>query len=353
MGTHYNVRNVEWGKWGKPPFQPPERIFMRKSSITLKHFKEVQVHHFLHNSREKPTSNSIFDTKNNYTNRSYKESIKTFWKELNKRIKKYTERTGKKLPKNTIKHISGIFNIDENTTMDQIKKVIEYLEKSLDTKVIQYSIHKDEGHIDPDTGEKKINYHVHVEMLGLDSEGRSVRKKIDRKYLINLQTEVSKILGMERGESVKKTRRKRLDTYEYKKHKKLEDETIKQLKQQIKELKKENEKLKLENTELKEEVKEKKNKLKKIREILILINKKIQLYTKEDYKELSNIKKQLKNVDSKLLSSIDNSIDELVDYYINKLNESVDVINQLTEYIKQLEQLKTNKKRKYKKEFKL
>ena len=200
-----------------------------------------------------------------------------------------------------------------------------------------------------------------MEMLGLDSEGRSVRKKIDRKYLRNLQTKVSQILGMERGESVKKTRRKRLDTYEYKRHKKLEDETIKQLKNEIKQLKNnntklknENEKLKLENAELKEEVKEKKNKLKKIREILILINKKVNIYKKEDYKELSDIKKQLKNIDSKLLSSIDNNIDELVDYYINKLNESQNNINGLIEYINQLEQLKNNnKKRKYKNQFKL
>jgi len=207
---------------------------MRKSSITLKHFKEVQVHHFIHNSREKPTSNSIFSVENNYTNRDYKNSMKTFWKYFNERVKKYTAQTGKKLPKNTIKHISGIFNITDTTTKEQVENVIKYLEESLDTKVIQYSIHKDEGYIDEETGEKKINYHVHFEMIGLDSNGRSVRKKIDRKYLINLQTKVSEILGMERGESVKKTHRKRLDTYEYKRHKKLEEETIKHLKNSLK-----------------------------------------------------------------------------------------------------------------------
>jgi len=322
MGTHYNVRNVEWGNGGKPPFQPPKRILMRKSSITLKHFKEVQVHHFIHNSREKPTSNSIFSTENNYTNKDYKSSIKSFWKYFNERVKKYTAQTGKKLPKNTIKHISGIFNITDTTTKEQVEKVIKYLEESLDTKVIQYSIHKDEGYIDPDTGEKKINYHVHIEMLGLDSNGRSVRKKIDRKYLINLQTEVSKILNMERGESVKKTRRKRLDTHEYKRHKKLEEETIKQLKTEIKELKQENEKLKEELEITKEEIKKNNRLLKDIRNYIKTINKGLELFVKEDYQEITKIQKELRKYNYTTLTELRENINKLIKYYQQKIEST-------------------------------
>ncbi len=314
---------------------------MRKSSIHLEHHKEVMVGYFFHNSREKPTHNSIFSVENNFTNVNGRTAVKTFWNELGKRIKKYTERTGKKLPKNTIKHISGIFNINENTTKEEVEKVIKYLEDTLDTKVIQYSIHKDEGHID-ENGNKKINYHVHLEMLGLDSEGRSIRKKIDRKYLRNLQTEVSKILKMKRGEDVRKTRRKRLDTYQYKEHIKRQKSELQELKNEIKQLKIENEKLKKENQNLKEELKLRKQKLKKIREILILINKKIQLYTKDDYKQISNIKKQLKQLTKdKLVMEVDKNIDNLVDYYINIIKESVDNINMLTNEIQRLQALKT------------
>lgn len=319
---------------------------MRKSSIHLEHHKEVMVGYFFHNSREKPTVNSIFSTENNFTNVDGRTAVKMFWNELGKRIKKYTERTGKKLPKNTIKHISGIFNINENTTKEEIEKVIKYLEDSLDTKVIQYSIHRDEGYVD-ENGNKKINYHVHLEMLGLDSNGRSIRKKIDRKYLRNLQTEVSKILKMERGEDVRKTKRKRLDTYEYKEHIKRQNNEIQKLKNEIKQLKNENEELKKENQELKEELKERKEKLKKIREILILINKKIQLYSKEDYKEISNIKKQLKQItNNNLIMEIDKNIDNLVDYYINIIRESIDNINMLKEEIQRLQTLKTTTTRK-------
>lgn len=339
---------------------------MRKSSITLKHFNDVQVHHFLHNSREKPTSNSIFSTEKNYTNADGRTAIKNFWNELNKRIKKYTERTNKKLPKNTIKHISSIFNIDENTTKEQIENVIKYLEKSLDTKVIQYSIHYDEGHID-ENGNKKVNYHVHLEMLGLDSNGRSVRKKITRQFLRNLQTEVAKILNMERGQDVRKTKRKRLDTYEYKRYKKLLDEETKKLKEELKKKENEIKKLKDENTflkkrildkekeledknneisDLKNELKERKEKLKTLRQILILINKKVNLYTKEDYKKISNIKKEIKNItNNKLVKELDESIDELVEHYINIIQEAVDNINILQNEIQQLQQLKTNNKR--------
>ncbi len=321
---------------------------MRKSSIHLEHHKEVMVGYFFHNSREKPTVNSIFSTENNFTNMSGRESIKMFWNELGKRIKKYTERTGKKLPKNTIKHISGIFNINENTTKEEVEKVIKYLEDTLDTKVIQYSIHRDEGYVD-ENGNKKVNYHVHLEMLGLDSEGKSIRKKIDRKYLRKLQTEVSKILKMERGEDVRKTKRKRLDTYEYKEHIKRQKLELQELKNEIKQLKKENESLKKENQELKEELKERKEKLKKIREILILINKKIQLYSKEDYKEISNIKKQLKQItNNNLIMEIDKNIDNLVDYYINIIRESIDNINMLKEEIQRLQTLKTTVSKKNK-----
>ena len=329
---------------------------MRKSSITLKHFNDVQVHHFLHNSREKPTSNSIFSTEKNYTNVDSRTSIKNFWKIFNERSKKYTENTNKKLPKNTIKHISAIFNIDEHTTKEQVENVIKYLEESLDTKVIQYSIHYDEGHID-ENGNKKINYHVHIEMVGLDSNGRSVRKKITRQFLRNLQTEVAKILNMERGQDVRKTKRRRLDTYEYKRHKQLIDQELKQKNEIINQLKKENEELKEKLKELeptKEQLKERKEKLKTIRQVLILINKKVNLYTKEDYKKISNIKKEIKNItNNKLVKELDESIDNLVQHYINIIQETVDNINILQDEIQQLQQLKTNKNKRLNKKYRL
>ena len=304
---------------------------MRKSSITLKHFNEVQVGYFYHNSREKPTNNSIFDTDNNYTNKTSKESIKSFWIEFNKRSKKYSERTGKKLPKNTIKHISSIFNITETTTKEQILNVIKHLENTLGTKIIQYSIHKDEG-FKNENGEEKINYHVHLEMVGLDEEGRSVRKKITRQYLRNLQTEVSGILGMERGQDIRKTKRKRLDTYQYKIHRKRMDEELKQKNEIINKLKKENE-------ELKEKLKElepSKTKLKKyikmtkeLRKIIKEINMGLDLFVQGDYQRISEVQQNIRGNKYKTIQELNDNINNLIIFFINKLENKEQYIKQL------------------------
>jgi truncated hemoglobin YjbI/chromosome segregation ATPase len=364
---------------------------MRKSSITLQHNKDVAVHYFYHNSREKPTANSIFKDNNNFTNRTATETLKTFWREFNIRKLKYEKEKNKKLPKNTIKHISGIFNLNEKHTKEDVKKVIEYLEETLDTKVVQYSIHSDEGYVD-ENGNKKVNYHAHLEMLGIDSNGRSIRKKITRQFLRELQTNVANILKMERGQDIKKTKKKRLDTYEYKKHIKLQNEETNKLKKEIEKLKEENnnlkqenqkltqkekkyendvellknknnenmkeiEQIKKENKELKEQIKKEKETLKRLREIMILINKKIKLYNKEDYKEISNIKQQLKELtnNSKLLTAMDNNIDKLIDHFIVKLDKQNETTKELYEYLDELEKLKKTpqQKRKYNNSFKM
>ena len=326
------------GKGDKSPFKTPGREKMRKSSITLKHFNDVQVHHFLHNSREKPTINSIFSVEKNYTNVDGRSAIKNFWNEFNKRSKKYTEKTNKKLPKNTIKHISGIFNITENTTKEQIENVIKYLEKSLDTKVIQYSIHYDEGHID-ENGNKKINYHVHLEMIGLDSEGRSVRKKITRQFLRNLQTEVARILNMERGQDIRKTKRKRLDTYEYKKHKKLLDKELKEKNEIINQLKKENEELKEKLKELeptKEQLKKYIKMTKELRKIIKEINKGINLFTKGDYDYITKVQKDIRNNKYTTIIELNDNINSLIIFFIKKLENKEQYIRLLEEKLKEV-----------------
>ena len=304
---------------------------MRKSSITLKHFNEVQIGYFYHNSREKPTSNSIFSTEKNYTNVNSKTAIKSFWIEFNKRSKKYTDRTGKKLPKNTIKHISSIFNINEHTTKEQILNVIKYLEDTLGTKVIQYSIHNDEG-FKNENGEEKINYHVHLEMLGLDQEGRSVRKKITRQYLRNLQTEVAKILNMERGEDIRKTKRKRLDTYQYKIHKKRMDEELKEKNEIINKLKKENEELKQKIKELepsKTELKKYIKMTKELRRIIKEINLGLDLFVKGDYDRITEIQKDIRNNKFRTINELNDNINNLIIFFINKLENKNKYIEQL------------------------
>lgn len=203
---------------------------MAKSSI---HIQGGKIGFFSHNSREKKTVNAIFNDESNFISCDNKTAIENFKNELKLRTLKYLQNhpTRKKLHSKTLTHLSAIVNFNKNHTPQDIKKVCDYLEKTLDTKVIQFAMHRDEGHIN-DKGEPIKNYHAHIEFLGLDSEGNSIRRKLDRKYLINLQSEVANILNMQRGKNytlLQAPRPKRLDTYEYKEMAKQRGEAVKEL----------------------------------------------------------------------------------------------------------------------------
>jgi len=165
----------------------------RKSSI---HIEAGNLGYCLHNDRTKPTANSIFSQEKNEYSTSAKEAIEIYRQELAKRTLAYTQRTGKNLHKKTITHLSAIVNLDERHKLEDVKKIADYLEDSLGTKVFQIAVHKDEGYVD-ETGEPHINYHAHIEFLGLDEQGNSIRRKLDRKFLINLQSKVAEILNMQ------------------------------------------------------------------------------------------------------------------------------------------------------------
>jgi cysteinyl-tRNA synthetase len=259
-----------------------------------------------------------------------KKAVAEFHKELGKRIVKYEKRTGKKLPKNTIKHISAIVNLDERHGPDDIQKLIKYLEEKLGTKVIQVAIHKDEGYIN-ENGERHINYHAHIEMVGLDNEGRSIRKKLDRKTLREIQTDIAKILGMERGQDVRKTRRKRLNTYQYKEAMRIKEAEIAELKKElknkeeiIKKLRKNNEKIMKENEELKAEKARLIKALKDIRRAIKTLNKYVAAYNKEDYKRISELQYILRKEPIEDIRQIYQGINELMTNLVIKLKNDRD-----------------------------
>ena len=330
---------------------------MAKSSIVLEYHSDIAVGYFYHNSREKPTVNSIFKDAKNYTNVNAQTAVKKFYNILGQRIVNYEKNTGKKMQKKTIKHISAIVNLNKEHTASDIKKLIKYLEEEFDTKVVQYSIHRDEGHIN-ENGEKIHNYHAHLEMVGIDSQGKSIRRRMTRQTLINLQTQVANILNMERGQSVRKTKRKRLNTYEYKEAMKLKNEELAELKKALKNNKKtlkNNEKiikkLKAENEQLKQKLKlnkEQKSKaiklLKELRNDIKNINKIVQLFIAEDYKKISEVQKQLRKNNITEIKELKQTIKELIKYFEYKLKEyEIENMQQVLEYNELVKQLKLNK----------
>ena len=230
---------------------------MRKVKSSI-HIKKANVYFILHSVRANESYSVVFtDEKNEYLY-DKETSLKLFRDELKKRELAYNERTGKKLPKNTITLMSAIVNLNKEHTLENVKKIAEYLEKTLDTKVVSVAIHRDEGKlVNKTTGEefysgidfirneldnklywvdenKKLlepvnleefeivkNYHAHLEFLGLDSAGVAIkRNKLNKYYLSKIQDIVAETLKMERGFNYYKTQtkaKKRLDVAEFKK----------------------------------------------------------------------------------------------------------------------------------------
>ena len=216
---------------------------MATSSI---HIEAGASGYFAHNSRESKTVNSIFDDEKNFCSCTNAQAFETYKNELAKRTEAYKENFGRtKLHSKTITHLSAIVNFNKEHSPKDIKKICDYLENKFDTKVIQYAMHRDEGHIS-ENGEKIKNYHAHIEFMGLDSKGNSVRRKLDKKALIELQSDVASILKMQRGKNyteLKEKRPKRLDTYEFKKAKEMESKKEKEVLATKEELKEQNNQL--------------------------------------------------------------------------------------------------------------
>jgi len=203
-----------------------------KQAISSIHIEKGNITVVGHNDRSIDTINSIFnDEENEYTLPAI-EAIRMYDLLLRERINAYTSRTGQKLNNKTITHLSAIVNIKQTTIMEDLSILKYYLEKELGTAVFQIAIHRDEGHIKD--GKNIKNYHAHIEMMGIDEKGFSIRRKLTRGMLSNIQDNTATILNMQRGVNYakeKKKRPKRLGTYEYKEYKRREEITVQAVKQ--------------------------------------------------------------------------------------------------------------------------
>jgi hypothetical protein len=207
---------------------------MAKSSI---HIANGASGYIAHNSRESWSKSQVFFDEKNEIYNTKKEAFKLYRSELAARSEAYTKKTNQKLQKNTIKHISMVVNLEQRHNMKDLKKLSEYIEAKLDTKVFQIAIHKDEGKLvhkstgqiltsgeqffcNPKTKElffdekytQKIdmnewnvekNYHAHIEVMGINSEGKSIRGTLNSTLFREFQSKTAEILGMERGKTSK------------------------------------------------------------------------------------------------------------------------------------------------------
>lgn len=302
---------------------------MGQSSIHIQKASAGSVHH---NSRENYSKSVVFnDEKNELWNNS-KTAFTIYRDELKIRSEAYSNSTGQKLQSRAVTHLSAVINLEQHHTLKDLEKIKEHLEKEFDTKVFQMAIHRDEGKIrskttgeylvsgtdffyNPDdnkhyfnkrTENKKHifenelnindyviekNYHAHIEMLGLKSDGKAIRQDMNRFKLSKLQDFVAESLQMQRGKNylIDKSS-KRLDTHEFKASKKLENEIEKETSKRLKNQKDKiqlqvNEYVKKTNTtqkELKEEIAKLRAELKE------------NGATRADYAQLEELNKALK-----------------------------------------------------------
>ena len=267
--------------------------------------------YFYHNDRSHDTKNAqFFDEQNEYSC-SANEAMQLYRQELATRTQAYTARTNQKLQKNIVTHRSVIVNLEKHHTLKDLEKVKNYLEVSLDTKVLQIAIHRDEGYIDKDTGKVVKNYHAHIEMMGLDSTGTSIAQnqlkkskketkeefekrkekftatranRLDSKFYTKWQTFLANTLEMERGKRGSKA--KRLDTYDYKREAEIRSDLVRAAKQQ------ETRELKLTVSALKKEIATLRTDLKEKNAELAAAGEQ-KVYTKEDYQAINKLKKAL------------------------------------------------------------
>jgi len=285
----------------------------RKSSINI---QPTNVYEFLHNDRSIPTKNSIFSADDNYYSLSSKEAIEFYKKDIAEKIRKYEQTFNRKLHSKTKLLFSAVLNLNEKHTAEDVQKVAGFLKERLGCEIYQIAIHRDEGHVN-EKGEGIINYHAHIVFSGLDYQGRSVRRKLTKQFLRELQTETARLLNMERGTDARISGRKRLGTYEYKEHKKREQRELNKIKTISKT---EQTKLKLENARLKKELKEQKeknNKLFEEKEKLLFDNYKL----KEQNEKLLSENELLTNENEELISAEQN--------YLRKIEELQNIIKQM------------------------
>ena len=184
---------------------------MPKSSI---HIKVGNVNFVIHSTRNNFSYSVVFTDEKNEHLRTAKEALKIYREELAKRALAYTKNTGQKLQKNTATILSAVVNLEQHHTLQNLQPILKKLEQDLDTKIISASIHRDEGTlvhkktgkkffsgedfalnrddkklywIDPNTKEFlepinleqfkiKKNYHAHIEFLGIDSNGKAIKR---------------------------------------------------------------------------------------------------------------------------------------------------------------------------------
>lgn len=280
------------------------------SAISSINFKKSNAIQTRHNDRDLPPNYLISDT-GCEVNRTHKEALKLRNEIIENSINAYNKNKSPKAPNFKAKSYewSAVVNIKPNTTMQDLEKLAKHFETKYGFQCYQIAIHRDEGYIDDD-GEKVINHHAHLEFITLDKQtGKNMyrRELISPKILRQIQTEVAEILGMERGQDKRISKRERVEPRKY---------------AQIKE------KEKKAQRELKAELEQEKLSSKEIKAYIEQFRKNCtgKDLPKEFFRDISNLKKQAEPTTKEFL---DDTLNSLLQNYLKEKEKNIKLENEI------------------------
>lgn len=287
-----------------------------------------------HNTRfgNKPLSSFAEYEHRNIANLSFEAAKEIEAKLLEERSQKYMETHNQKFQCKTA-FIELVVNMREHHTLADLERIAKLTEKTFGYTPTLLTIHGDEGHYDPQTGDFIANVHGHVRFCILDPlDGTSLYRKEMRttegytlaerkKKISQFQTDVSQILEMERGVSKEITGRKHLTPYEFKKMMTRPDIA---------------EKMALEKPEIIEKV-VKKLTLKKLKEMNQEVRDELKKLgaSRENYAELEAIKKaveqKLKAKEPLTFENVDRQFSEFLEAFNNEIKSATEgaIINSI------------------------
>ena len=157
-----------------------------KSSI---HVNVVQNNSEAHNKREEKLDYVYEDlTKNNESWEQSKISDRL------QAIKDHClEKSGRKLQKNAEPIREAVVNIKSTTTMADLRRLSDTLQKELKIEAFQIHIHRDEG-----KSRNELNHHAHI-VFDWQDKDKGTTIKFDKQGLSRMQNITADVLDMERG----------------------------------------------------------------------------------------------------------------------------------------------------------
>ena len=177
------------------------------SQISSINFKKSFAINAEHNDRTLPPSYLIDNEKGAECDRNAEQARELKGQIIAQAKEAYINRTNQRFQAKSYEW-SAVCNIKSDTTMDDLKRLAKHFNDKYGFQCYQIAIHRDEGHIDED-GKKQINHHAHLEFVTLDKTGINRQRELTPQKLRELQSEVSQILEMQRGEDKRKSGRQR------------------------------------------------------------------------------------------------------------------------------------------------